>query len=115
MADNNYVSFFETPEYLDSLETEIKIETEEEKIDELSQRPRNEIFEGLKSIPSKMRLRSVNQTKERAKKFLEGKTSGFYDSEFTKWKKANNITTTFKTPKDEYKKYVRQFLDDLEN
>ena len=31
MADNNYVSFFETPEYLDSLETEIKIETEEEK------------------------------------------------------------------------------------
>jgi len=89
--------------------------TEEEKIDELSQRPRNEIFEGLKSIPSKMRLRSVNQTKERAKKFLEGKTSGFYDSEFTKWKKANNITTTFKTPKDEYKKYVRQFLDDLEN
>lgn len=31
MADNNYVSFFETPEYLDSLETETEYETEEEK------------------------------------------------------------------------------------
>ena len=89
--------------------------TEEEKIDELSQRPRDELFAGIKSIPSKMKLRSLNQTKERAKKFLEGKSSGFYDSKFTKWKKENNITTTFKTPKDEYRKYVRQFLDDLEN
>ena len=89
--------------------------TEEEKMDELSQRPRDELFSGIKSIPSKMKLRSLNQTKERANKFLEGKSSGFYDSKFTKWKKENNITTTFKTPKDEYRKYVRQFLDDLEN
>ena len=31
MADNNYVSFFETPEYLDSLETEIKLKQKKKK------------------------------------------------------------------------------------
>lgn len=69
----------------------------------------------LRSIPSKMKLRAFNQTKKRADKFLEGKTSGFYSTEFTKWKRENNIVTNFKTPKDEYRKYVEEFLEDLEN
>ena len=89
--------------------------SEQEKMDELSQRPRDELFEGIKSIPSKMKLRAFNQTKKRADKFLEGKTSGFYSTEFTKWKRENNIVTNFKTPKDEYRKYVEEFLEDLEN
>jgi hypothetical protein len=69
----------------------------------------------LRSIPSKMKLRAFNQTKKRADKFLEGKTSGFYSTEFTKWKRENSIVTNFKTPKDEYRKYVEEFLEDLEN
>lgn len=89
--------------------------SEQEKMDELSQRPRDELSEGIKSIPSKMKLRAFNQTKKRANKFLEGKTSGFYSTEFTKWKRENNIVTNFKTPKDEYRKYVEEFLEDLEN
>ena len=31
------------------------------------------------------------------------------------WKKENDIVTNYKTPKDEYKKYVEEFLEDLEN
>ncbi len=69
----------------------------------------------LRSIPSKMKLRAFNQTKKRADKFLEGKTSGFYSSEFNKWKRENNIVINYKTPKDEYRKYVEEFLEDLEN
>ncbi len=69
----------------------------------------------LRSIPSKMKLRAFNQIKKRADKFLEGKTSGFYSTEFNKWKRENNIVTNFKTPKDEYRKYVEEFLEDLEN
>jgi len=69
----------------------------------------------IKSIPSKMRLRAFNQAKKRADKFLKGKTSGFYSTEFTEWKRENNITINYKTSKDEYKKYVEEFLEDLEN
>ena len=86
-----------------------------QKEDELSERVRDEFRQSLKNIPPKMRLRAFNQTKKRADKFLEGKTSGFYSTEFTKWKRENNITTNYKTSKDEYKKYVEEFLEDLEN
>lgn len=89
--------------------------TDIQKEDELSERVRDEFRQSIKNIPTKMRLRSFNQTKKRANKFLEGKTSGFYSTEFTKWKKENDIVTNYKTPKDEYKKYVEEFLEDLEN
>ena len=42
-------------------------------------------------------------------------SSGLFSSHFNTWKKENDIVTNYKTPKDEYKKYVEEFLEDLEN
>ena len=85
-----------------------------QRVDEQNKGGAKEFNEFVKKIPSKIRLRTLNNVKEKANKFIEGDTSGFYSSEFTKWKKQNDITTTYRTPKVEYKKYVEEFLEDLE-
>ena len=69
----------------------------------------------LKSISRKIKLNSLNNAKSKANKFLEGNSSGLFSSHFNTWKKENDIVTNYKTPKDEYKKYVEEFLEDLEN
>lgn len=69
----------------------------------------------LRSIPRRMKLNSLNNSKSKANKFLKGETSGFYSTEFNEWKKENNIVTNYKTPKVEYRKYVEQYLEDLQN
>jgi len=69
----------------------------------------------LRSIPRRMKLRALNQSKKRVDDYLSKNRSILSDTQFSKWKRENNIVTNYKTPKVEYRKYVEQYLEDLQN
>ena len=84
-----------------------------QKEDELSRRSRDEFKKSIKSIPSKLNERGLNQAKKRANDFLSGEISYFYSPTYNKWKTKNNIKENTSTPKEEKQKNVKEFLDFL--
>ena len=84
-----------------------------QKEDELSKRSRDELKTAIKSIPSKLKERKLNQTKEKINDFLSGKKSYFYSSTYNNWKRENNIKENYSTPKEEKQENVKQFLEFL--
>lgn len=84
-----------------------------QKEDELSRRSRDEFKKSIKSIPSKLNDRKLNQAKKRANDFLSGEISYFYSPTYNKWKTENNIKENTNTPKEEKQKNVEEFLDFL--
>ena len=84
-----------------------------QKEDELSRRSRDEFKKSIKSIPSKLNERGLNQAKKRANDFLSGEISYFYSPTYNKWKTKNNIKENTSTPKEEKQKNVEEFLDFL--
>ena len=84
-----------------------------QKEDELSRRSRDEFKKSIKSIPSKLNERKLNQAKKRANDFLSGEISYFYSPTYNKWKTKNNIKENTNTPKEEKQKNVKEFLDFL--
>ena len=84
-----------------------------QKEDELSRRSRDEFKKSIKSIPSKLNERGLNQAKKRANDFLSGEISYFYSPTYNKWKTKNNIKENTNTPKEEKQKNVKEFLDFL--